>query len=101
MAATPSTGRSRRWRGAGELLVTSIDADGTRAGYDLPLTRAFAEAVEVPVIASGGAGEAAHLGAAFAVGAEAAIIASIVHERPERLPELKAELREAGWNVRI
>ena len=49
-------------RGAGELLVTSIDADGTRAGYDLPLTRAFAEAVEVPVIASGGAGEAAHLG---------------------------------------
>jgi cyclase len=88
-------------RGAGELLVTSIDADGTRAGYDLPLTRAFAEAVDVPVIASGGAGEAAHLGAAFEVGAEAAIVASIVHERPERLPELKAELREAGWNVRI
>ena len=88
-------------RGAGELLVTSIDADGTRAGYDLPLTRAFADAVEVPVIASGGAGKAAHLAAAFAVGAEAAIIASIVHERPERLPELKAELREAGWNVRI
>ena len=87
-------------RGAGELLVTSIDADGTRAGYDLPLTRAFAEAVEVPVIASGGAGEAAHLGAAFEVGAEAAIVASIVHERPERLPELKLELREAGWNVR-
>ena len=88
-------------RGAGELLVTSIDADGTRAGYDLPLTRAFAEAVEVPVIASGGAGEAAHLAAAFEVGAEAAIVASIVHERPERLPELKAELKEAGWNVRI
>ena len=88
-------------RGAGELLVTSIDADGTRAGYDLPLTRAFAEAVEVPVIASGGAGEAAHLGAAFEVGAEAAIVASIVHERPERLPELKSELKEAGWNVRI
>ena len=88
-------------RGAGELLVTSIDADGTRAGYELPLTRAFAEAVEVPVIASGGAGEAAHLGAAFEVGAEAAIVASIVHERPERLPELKAELKEAGWNIRI
>ena len=88
-------------RGAGELLVTSIDADGTRAGYDLPLTRAFAEAVEVPVIASGGAGEAAHLADAFDVGAEAAIVASIVHERPERLPELKAELKEAGWNVRI
>ena len=61
----------------------------------------FAEAVEVPVIASGGAGEASHLAEAFAVGAEAAIIASIVHERPERLPELKAELKEAGWNVRI
>jgi imidazole glycerol-phosphate synthase subunit HisF len=87
-------------RGAGELLVTSIDADGTRAGYDLPLTSAFVGAVEVPVIASGGAGQASHLGDAFGVGAEAAIVASIVHERPERLPELKAELKEAGWNVR-
>ena len=87
--------------GAGELLVTSIDADGTRAGYDLPLTRAFVEAVEVPVIASGGAGNAGHIADAFAVGAEAAIIASIVHERPERLPELKAELKESGWNVRL
>ena len=88
-------------RGAGELLVTSIDADGTRAGYDLPLTRAVADAVSVPVIASGGAGESRHLAEAFAAGAEAAIVASIVHERPERLPELKAELKEAGWNVRI
>ena len=87
-------------RGAGELLVTSIDADGTREGYDLPLTRAVAAAVEVPVIASGGAGEARHLAEAFEVGAEAAIIASIVHERPERLPELKIELKEVGWNVR-
>jgi imidazole glycerol-phosphate synthase subunit HisF len=87
--------------GAGELLVTSIDADGTRAGYDLPLTRAFAEAVDVPVIASGGAGNAGHIADAFAVGAEAAIVASIVHERPERLPELKAELKESGWNVRL
>ncbi len=88
-------------RGAGEILLTSIDADGTRAGYDLELTRAVAGAVEVPVIASGGAGEASHLAEAFAVGAEAALIASIVHERPERLPELKAELKELGWNVRI
>jgi cyclase len=56
--------------------------------------------VEVPVIASGGAGEARHLAEAFGVGAEAAIIASIVHERPERLPELKIELKEMGWNVR-
>ena len=87
-------------RGAGEILLTSIDADGTRQGYDLALTRAVAEAVEVPVVASGGAGDATHLADAFAVGAEAALIASIVHERPERLPELKAELRELGWNVR-
>jgi cyclase len=88
-------------RGAGEIMLTSIDADGTRAGYDLELTGAVAEAVEVPVIASGGAGETRHLADAFAVGAEAALIASIVHERPERLPELKAELKELGWNVRI
>jgi imidazole glycerol-phosphate synthase subunit HisF len=88
-------------RGAGELLVTSIDADGTRAGYDLELTAAIVAAVDVPVIASGGAGEARHLAEAFAVGAEAALVASIVHERPERVQELKAELREAGWNVRI
>jgi cyclase len=87
-------------RGAGEILLTSIDADGTRAGYDLELTRSVADAVRVPVIASGGAGETRHLADAFSAGAEAALIASIVHERPERLPELKAELREAGWNVR-
>jgi cyclase len=87
-------------RGAGEILLTSIDADGTRAGYDLELTRAVAQAVSVPVVASGGAGEASHLADAFAAGAEAALIASIVHERPERLPELKAELKELGWNVR-
>jgi imidazole glycerol-phosphate synthase subunit HisF len=88
-------------RGAGEILLTSIDADGTRAGYDLELTRSVAGAVTVPVIASGGAGKAAHLGEAFAAGAEAALVASIVHERPERLPELKRELKEAGWPVRI
>ena len=86
--------------GAGEILLTSIDADGTREGYDLELTRSVAEAVGVPVIASGGAGEGSHLAEAFAAGAEAALIASIVHERPERLPELKRELKEAGWNVR-
>lgn len=87
-------------RGAGEILLTSIDADGTRQGYDLPLTRAVAEAVDVPVIASGGAGCTRHLAEAFAAGAEAALVASIVHERPDRLPELKAELKEMGWNVR-
>jgi len=87
-------------RGAGEVLLTSIDADGTRAGYDLALTRAVAEAVTVPVIASGGAGEARHLAEAFAAGAQAALVASIVHERPERLPELKRELEDAGWPQR-
>jgi imidazole glycerol-phosphate synthase subunit HisF len=87
-------------RGAGEILLTSIDADGTRAGYDLELTRSVADAVEVPVIASGGAGETSHLAEAFEAGAEAALVASIVHERPERLPELKAELRDAGWPIR-
>ena len=86
--------------GAGELLVTSIDTDGTREGYDLALTGAIATSVEVPVIASGGAGESRHLADAFAAGAEAALVASIVHERPERVPELKAELRRAGWNLR-
>jgi cyclase len=87
-------------RGAGEILLTSIDADGTRNGYDLPLTAAVAAAVTVPVIASGGAGEARHLAEAFAAGAEAALVASIVHERPARLPELKRELEEAGWPMR-
>ena len=87
-------------RGAGEILLTSIDADGTRSGYDLDLTRRVVDAVEVPVIASGGAGGVEHLADAFAAGAEAALIASIVHERPARLPELKAELEEAGWPMR-
>jgi len=87
-------------RGAGELLVTSIDADGTRDGYDLALTGAIADAVGVPVIASGGAGCARHLSEAFAAGAEAALLASIVHEDPERLPQLKRELEEDGWPIR-
>ena len=87
-------------RGAGELLVTSIDADGTRDGYDVELTRRIADAVEVPVIASGGAGRAEHLAEAFAAGAEAALIASIVHEDPERLPVLKRALLEDGWPIR-
>jgi cyclase len=87
-------------RGAGEILLTSIDADGTRQGYDLELTGAVADAVDVPVIASGGAGRVEHLAEAFEVGAEAALVASIVHENPARLPELKRELREAGWPIR-
>jgi cyclase len=86
-------------RGAGEILLTSIDADGTRAGYDLPLTAAVAAAVGVPVIASGGAGGAAHVAEALGV-AQAALLASILHEDPERLLSLRAELRELGVEVR-
>jgi cyclase len=80
-------------RGAGEILLTSIDADGTKAGYDLELTRGVADAVDVPVIASGGAGNARHVAEALDV-AQAALLASIVHENPGGLGALRAELRE-------
>jgi cyclase len=86
-------------RGAGEILLTSIDADGTRAGYDLALTSAVASRVGVPVIASGGAGGAAHVAAALQV-AQAALLASILHEDPARLVSLRAELCELGVAVR-
>jgi imidazole glycerol-phosphate synthase subunit HisF len=105
-AGTVATGRKAvAWaaeaeeRGAGEILLTSIDADGTRAGYDLELTRAVADAVSVPVIASGGAGEARHVADALDV-AQAALLASIVHERPTRLRELRDELRDLGVPLR-
>jgi cyclase len=86
-------------RGAGEILLTSIDADGTRAGYDLELTAAVADSVRVPVIASGGAGNARHVADALGV-AQAALLASILHEDPQRLASLRAEVRELGVNVR-
>jgi len=79
-------------RGAGEVLLTSIDADGTKQGYDLELTRAVAAAVAVPVIASGGAGNARHVADALGV-AQAALLASIVHENPNGLTGLRDELR--------
>jgi cyclase len=85
--------------GAGEILLTSIDADGTRAGYDLELTAAVTEAVDVPVIASGGAGNARHVADALAV-AQAALLASILHEDPTRLSSLRTELRELGVATR-
>jgi imidazole glycerol-phosphate synthase subunit HisF len=85
--------------GAGEILLTSIDTDGTRDGYDLELTRRVAEAVTIPVIASGGAGTTAHVAAALDV-AQAALLASILHERPARLLSLRAELRAAGVPLR-
>ncbi len=86
-------------RGAGEILLTSIDADGTRAGYDLELTSAVADAVPVPVIASGGAGGARHVADALAC-AQAALLASILHEDPARLTSLRAELRAMGIPLR-
>jgi cyclase len=102
---TATTRRAVEWareaeeRGAGEILLTSIDADGTRAGYDLELTEAVAGAVSIPVIASGGAGEAHHVADALAV-AQAALLASILHENPDRLTSLRDELRELGVPVR-
>jgi len=105
-AATEPAGREAvAWareaveRGAGEILLTSIDADGTRAGYDLALTRAVAEAVGVPVIASGGAGTARHVADVLEI-AQAALLASIVHERPDGLRELRRELRALNVPLR-
>jgi len=86
-------------RGAGEILLTAIDTDGTRNGYALELTRTVADAVALPVIASGGAGTAQHVADALAV-AQAALLASILHERPARLVSLRAELRELGVPLR-
>jgi imidazole glycerol-phosphate synthase subunit HisF len=84
--------REAQGRGAGEILLTSIDADGTQAGYDLELTASVADAVTIPVIASGGAGGAEHVAAALEV-AQAALLASILHEDPDRLRLLRDELR--------
>jgi len=86
-------------RGAGEILLTSIDADGTRTGYDLELTAEVADAVSLPVIASGGAGGAQHVADVLAI-AQAALLASILHENPLRLAHVRAELRDLGVEVR-
>ena len=91
--------REAEERGAGEILLTSIDADGTREGYDLELTAAVAGSVRVPVIASGGAGNARHVAEALGV-AQAALLASILHEDPQRLASLREEVRELGVAVR-
>jgi cyclase len=87
-------------RGAGEILLTSMDRDGTTAGYDLPLTSAVAAAVDVPVIASGGAGELEHLVDAMGAGADAVLCASIFHYGRYRVAEAKARLAGAGVPVR-
>ena len=87
-------------RGAGEILLTSMDADGTTDGYDLELTRAVSDAVGVPVIASGGAGTLDHLAQALQAGADAALAASIFHYGTYRVREAKAHLAAAGIAVR-
>jgi cyclase len=86
-------------RGAGELLVTSIDRDGMRNGYDLELLARLRGAVSLPVIASGGAGTAAHVAAALDV-SQAALLASILHEQPAWLARLRDELRALGVALR-
>ena len=91
--------REAEERGAGEILLTSIDADGTREGYDLEITAAVEAAVSCPVIASGGAGNARHVADALGV-AQAALLASILHEDPERLGTLREELRALGVVLR-
>jgi imidazole glycerol-phosphate synthase subunit HisF len=88
-------------RGAGEILLTSMDRDGTNDGYDLPLTRAVSSAVSVPVIASGGAGELEHLVQALNAGADAVLCASIFHYARHTVAQAKAHLAAAGVPVRI
>ncbi|ACK64771.1 imidazoleglycerol phosphate synthase, cyclase subunit [Rippkaea orientalis PCC 8801] len=89
-------------RGAGELLVTSMDADGTQAGYDLELTRTIAEQVEIPVIASGGAGNCHHIYESLTQGkAEAALLASLLHYGQLTIPEVKNYLGDRQVPVRV
>jgi cyclase len=87
--------------GAGEIVLTSMDADGTKNGYDLPMTEAVARAVKIPVVASGGAGSPEHLRQAFAVGADAALAASIFHYNEYSIPATKRYLADRGIPVRI
>jgi len=92
--------RQAAQRGAGEILLTSMDRDGSTAGYDLELTAAVADAVAVPVIASGGAGELEHLAQALAAGADAVLCASIFHYGQLTVGEVKRYLADAGIAVR-
>jgi cyclase len=87
-------------RGAGEILLTSMDRDGTKDGYDLDLVRAIAGAVDVPVIASGGVGEPAHMVAGFEAGADAALAASIFHYGEYTIEAVRDELIAAGVPIR-
>ncbi len=88
--------------GAGEILLTSMDCDGTKAGYDIELTRQIADAVHIPVIASGGAGTKEHFYDAFVDGkADAALAASLFHYKELEILELKQYLRDRGISVRL
>jgi imidazole glycerol-phosphate synthase subunit HisF len=88
--------------GAGEVVVNSIDADGTKDGYELNLTRMVAEAVTIPVIASGGGGKPAHLAEVLTEGsADAALVASMLHYREYSIPQIKRYLHEHGVKVRL
>ncbi len=89
-------------RGAGEILLTSMDCDGTKGGYDIALTRAVSDAVKVPVIASGGAGTMAHFKEAILDGkADAVLAASLFHFGEMKIADLKQYLKAQGINVRI
>ncbi len=88
-------------RGVGEILLNSIDADGTREGFDLEMIRVVRAAVKVPLIASGGAGEPAHFPPAVAAGADAVLAASVFHFGPvDAIAEVKRAIRDAGFPVR-
>ncbi|MEX0978786.1 MAG: HisA/HisF-related TIM barrel protein, partial [Pirellulales bacterium] len=87
--------------GAGEIVLTSMDADGTKNGYDLEITRAVSDAVTIPVVASGGAGKPEHLADAILLGkADAALAASIFHYGQYTIAETKRVMRERGIPVR-
>jgi imidazoleglycerol phosphate synthase cyclase subunit len=86
--------------GAGEILLTSWDRDGTRSGYDLALIATVSESVDIPVIASGGAGNPDHVAAAIRAGASAALLASLLHDRVTTISRVKSGLQEAGIEVR-
>ena len=88
--------------GAGEILLTSMNGDGTKNGYDLELTRAVAENVSIPVIASGGAGNLQHFEEAFTIGkADAALAASLFHYKELEIKEVKQYLQKQGIPVRL
>ena len=102
----PTTLDAVRWArmacemGAGEILLTSMDRDGTGSGYDLELLRAASVATTLPIVASGGAGELAHLAEALEAGAHGVLAATIFHYQGSSLPEARTYLRERGYPVR-